>query len=188
MRDRLLRLLGRSDLAIVFGSQGAFWAGQKLPGFWAGGSETMRRDSLPTPLCELIVMPNSVRFHSPFTAEHPAQPPFRHLLSRATKDDRRRRTRTGENRRKSCALIGVGAHISAPVVRVEALTNKAAHNAFPLVRTEWYALRGLTSIYGTTEGNICRKRRHRTAGRRFAVRNLLRGCAHREMRTVRGAH
>ena len=64
-----------------------------------------------------------------------------------------------DNRRKSCALTRSNAHIRALGVRVGALTNKAAHYRFDLVRTGHIAIRGLTSICGATAGKIPRERR-----------------------------
>ena len=83
------------------------------------------------------------------------------------------------NRRKSCALNPRNAHIGALGVRVGALTNKAAHNGFDLVRTVWCALFGLTSISGAAICNICRERRGTAGTRRSLVRIPTPGCAQR---------
>ena len=57
-------------------------------------------------------------------------------------------------------------------MRVEALTNKAAHNAPNVVRTSGYALRPLTSIREVTTIDICRERRDTSEERRCRVRKL----------------
>ena len=63
------------------------------------------------------------------------------------------------NRRKCCALYRRNAHNRPPGVRVEALTNKAAHYRLHLVRTTLGMFQILTSICSAAAGNICRERR-----------------------------
>ena len=92
-----------------------------------------------------------------------------------------------KNRRKCRALNHANAHKRVLGVRVGALTNKAAHYRFDLVRTGHRALRGLTSISVAATCNICRERRGASAAARYGVRNLaaaahfadFRECAYR---------
>ena len=65
-----------------------------------------------------------------------------------------------DNRRKSCALNRSNAHKGTSAVRVECVTNKAAHYRFNLVRTGHNAIRGLMSICNATAGKISRERRN----------------------------
>ena len=88
-----------------------------------------------------------------------------------------------QNRRKSCALIQPNAHYPPPEVRVGALTNKAAHNQFGLVRTRACAVRVLTSIYVVTIDGFCRERRGEPITARRGVRNLGRPAHMRESPT-----
>ena len=76
------------------------------------------------------------------------------------------------NRRKSCALTPRNAHNGPRAVRVGALTNKAAHYRFHLVRTALCAIRALTSIRSATAGDICRKPRGVVEPSRDRVRNF----------------
>ena len=96
--------------------------------------------------------------------------------------------RAVENRRKSCALIPGNAHNRALGVRVGALTNKAAHNQFGLVRTRDCAVRVLTLIYDVTIDGFCRERRGEPITARRGVRNLGRPAHMRESPTRASAH
>ena len=69
--------------------------------------------------------------------------------------------RAVRNRRKCCALNSADAHNCAPVVRVEALTNKGAHYGSGLVRSRCCAPGGLTSTASARGDNIWRERRLR---------------------------
>ena len=93
-----------------------------------------------------------------------------------------------ENRRKSCALNRSDAHKGTSAVRVEALTNKAAHYRFGLVRTGHSALRALTSICAATAGNIPRERRNAARRRPCEVRKLTSAAHDAPDRTGRTAH
>ena len=83
---------------------------------------------------------------------------------------RRGLRRASRNRRKWCALNLGNAHNGALGVRVGALTNKAAHYRFHLVRTGQRALRGLTSMASRAAGKICRERRAVVLGENGDVR------------------
>ena len=89
---------------------------------------------------------------------------------RSRQATRRGRRRALGNRRKSCALNRPNAHNGPLVVRVGALTNKAAHYRFHLVRTGQRALRALTSISITATCNISRDRRAAAGTGRQEVR------------------
>ncbi|MBA4017440.1 MAG: hypothetical protein C0483_09730 [Pirellula sp.] len=151
---------------------------------------------LNTPHCELVVMPNIAGFIRTRNREYPPHPPFGHcsteltagLLPPGENEAQAGRAHGIFHRRKCCALNRPNAHNGTLGVRVEALTNKGAHYTFPLVRTGHCTLRGLTSIDDTTIGDICRKRRTRSADKPMGVRNGMRGRAHRKTRTERGAH
>ena len=80
--------------------------------------------------------------------------------------------RASRNRRKSRALNRRNAHNGPFVVRVGALTNKAAHCRFPLVRRCVHAVGILTSILSAAIDNICRERRGVPVARRCGVRTL----------------
>ena len=98
----------------------------------------------------------------------PPHPPCGHLLPRGEKGGGSR------NRRKCCALNHADAHNSPLGVRIGALTNKAAHYRFHLVRTGQRALRGLTSMASRAAGKICRERRYAADG----YGGVIRKCAH----------
>ena len=92
-----------------------------------------------------------------------------------------------QNRRKSRALIPPNAHYSPPEVRVGALTNKAAHNHFGVVRTSDCAVRVLTSICDVATDGFCRERRGEPITARRGVRNLGRPAHMREFPTCASA-
>ena len=69
-----------------------------------------------------------------------------------------RRAIVTRNRRKWCALNRATAHKEALGVRVGALTNKAAHYRFDLVRTGQGTLQALTSTASAATDTICRER------------------------------
>ncbi len=96
--------------------------------------------------------------HSNFSHLHVTNAPPAVRL-RSQQAARRGLRRLSQNRRKSCALNPRIAHKWGAVVRVGALTNKAAHYRFELVRTGQGVLRALTSIWGSAAGSICRLRR-----------------------------
>ncbi len=112
----------------------------------------------------------------------PPHPPCGHLLPRGEKGGGSR------NRRKCCALNHADAHNSPLGVRIGALTNKAAHYRFHLVRTGHRALLGLTSISGATAGNICRERRGAVGGRCCGVRKIAAAAHIAEIGPARTAH
>ncbi len=97
--------------------------------------------------------------------------PARMIAGRRQADCRGLR-RASRNRRKSRALNRRNAHNGPFVVRVGALTNKAAHYRFPLVRRCVHAVGILTSIMVAVTVNICRERRGVPVARRCGVRTL----------------
>ena len=117
----------------------------------------------------------------------PPHPPCGHLLPRGEKGACAQRASAMANRRKSCALNQRNAHNGALEVRVEALTNKAAHYGFGLVRSIGCALFGLTSISSAMIDDICRERRAATDARRFGVRNRVAAAHSAENQTAHGA-
>ena len=92
------------------------------------------------------------------------------------------------NRRKCCALNHDSAHNRPLEVRVGALTNKAAHYRFDLVRTGQRALRRLTSISSATTGHICRERRGAVGGDDCRVRKFAAAAHSVEIVPARTAH
>ena len=73
-------------------------------------------------------------------------------------------------------------------MRVGALTNKAAHYRFELVRIVGCALFGLTSILKATIGDICRERRGAGVGGRRGVRKLIAAAHYADKHGGRRAH
>lgn len=93
-----------------------------------------------------------------------------------------------DNRRKWCALNHRNAHNGAPEVRVEALTNKAAHYGFDLVRSVGCALFGLTSISSAMIDDICRERCAATDARWFGLRRRVAAAQSSKTASARSAH
>ena len=90
------------------------------------------------------------------------RPPAVRLRSRqATRRALSDEIRAARNRRKCCALNRAYAHNDAPVVRVEALTNKGAHYRTGAVRIGCCAPGGLRATASARGDNICRERRLR---------------------------
>ena len=104
----------------------------------------------------------------------PPHRPCGHLLPRGEKGAGVHRARDIQNRRKWCALNYDSAHNLSLGVRVGALTNKAAHYLFHLVRTGLGTVRRLTSISGAATGGICRERRGSVTDGSRGVRKLAR--------------